>query len=336
MKIEKIKGDPQKPILEVIIDNKYKVIYDTLDGFNWIEASVEENLEFFKKRFVNVDYYFKRSFSKILYKYAPSNCKIYPLGLNFSFDPSYFVLEWKYLVKNIVQKVWPIFYKIQSISIIKNKFPKLGYISEKLLLENFEFPPISTQNKVLFITRLFDPMKFPLCYREEVEKLNETRILIIRSCKKELKNIFTGGLYEDEYSLKVAKNLTISRNITRRSNFVKLIKLHNICISTTGLHKSIGWKFVEYVAASRAIITEPLFYQLPGNFKVDKNYLEFRNIDELLENIYTLLRDQGKIKDIMRANFYYYNMYVKPENLVLNTLLKIKNFLGKNDNIYSG
>lgn len=244
--------------------------------------------------------------------------------MNFSFDPSYSIWGWKYLAKNITQKVWPIFYKIQSLSIIKKKFPKLGYISEKLPLENFEFPPIITQNKVLFIARLFNPKKFPLCYREEVERLNEFRISVVKYCKNELKNIFTGGLYEDDYSLKIAKDLTISRNITRRGNFIKLIKLHNICITTTGLHKSIGWKFTEYVAASRAIITEPLSYQLPGDFKVNKNYLEFRNENELMEKVNILLEDQKKLKNMMRANFYYYNMYVKPENLVLNTLLKIK------------
>lgn len=62
LKIKKLKKDPRKPVLEVIIDKKYKCIYDTLDGFNWIDAPLEENLEFFKKRFIGIDYYFKRSF----------------------------------------------------------------------------------------------------------------------------------------------------------------------------------------------------------------------------------------------------------------------------------
>jgi hypothetical protein len=89
------------------------------------------------------------------------------------------------------------------------------------------------------------------------------------------------------------------------------------------LHGSIGWKFGEYVAASRAIISEPLRYLLPGNFQKNTNYLEFNNPDSLIEQITILLSDQKKTLSIMEANFNYYNNYVKAENLILNTLFQV-------------
>lgn len=97
--------------------------------------------------------------------------------------------------------------------------------------------------------------------------------------------------------------------------------MHNICIATTGLFGSIGWKFAEYVAGSRAIISEPLNYSIPGNFTNGVNYYDFLNKDDLLNNIQTLLSNKDIVKNMMYNNFLYYNQYVKPENLVLNTLL---------------
>ena len=54
-------GNPLKPILKVRINDKYDVIYDTLDGLNWIKASIENNLDYFKNN-IKADFYFKRSF----------------------------------------------------------------------------------------------------------------------------------------------------------------------------------------------------------------------------------------------------------------------------------
>ena len=86
---------------------------------------------------------------------------------------------------------------------------------------------------------------------------------------------------------------------------------------------SQGWKFGEYVASSRAIVTEPLKYQIPGIFKQEDNYLEFENTSELVNNIRELLNDNEKTMSIMKNNFHYYNNYVQPDKLILNTLLKI-------------
>lgn len=102
-----------------------------------------------------------------------------------------------------------------------------------------------------------------------------------------------------------------------------MIREHQICIATTGLHDSIGWKFGEYVAAARGIISEPIKYTLPGNFLKQENYLEFSNDINLINNIYYLQKNQDYLQQMMMSNMQYYNNYVKPENLVFNALLKI-------------
>lgn len=47
--LKKTDVNETKPLLKVVLDNKYTVIYDTLDGMNWIDAPIEENLQYFKK-----------------------------------------------------------------------------------------------------------------------------------------------------------------------------------------------------------------------------------------------------------------------------------------------
>ena len=111
---------------------------------------------------------------------------------------------------------------------------------------------------------------------------------------------------------------------TSKLNYVKTIKEHDICISTLGLHKSNGWKLGEYIAASRAIISEPLFYT-PQNFIKGENYLEASSTDALISNIYKLIDNSDYKYEMMLNNFKFYNQYLRPDILILNSLLKVIN-----------
>jgi hypothetical protein len=81
-------------------------------------------------------------------------------------------------------------------------------------------------------------------------------------------------------------------SLTNKRHYLELVRSHAVCIATTGLHGSTGWKFSEYVAAARGIVTEPLRYEVPGDFKSEQNYLEFTNEDELIAGISDLVRNR--------------------------------------------
>ena len=74
------------------------------------------------------------------------------------------------------------------------------------------------------------------------------------------------------------------------------------------------------VAASKAIVSEKLHYELPGDFKKGKNYLEFNNVDKCINSIYELIQDKNKRYNMMKNNHIYYMNYVKPDKLVFNSL----------------
>jgi hypothetical protein len=65
---------------------------------------------------------------------------------------------------------------------------------------------------------------------------------------------------------------------------------------------------------------------VPGNFEKDYNYLEFVNEATLLEKIDNLLTDKDLVLQLMKNNYHYYNNYLKPDILVLNTLLTVANY----------
>src|SRR5258707_3446994 len=87
--VEQRAPDPQlgrQPILCVTIDERFKVVYDGLDGLNRITGTIEENLAFFQKTF-HADFYFKRSFDGRLTAMPASGCRVLPLGLNYHVRP---------------------------------------------------------------------------------------------------------------------------------------------------------------------------------------------------------------------------------------------------------
>lgn len=310
--IKPVVSDNTKPLLNVVIDNKYKVIYDTLDGMNWIDGTIENNLNHFRKN-TKADFYFKRSYSNQILEYAPENCKVFPLGLNIPFKP-----EGKYPT-NLLETVKN---RIKDNFIISKYYGKTSFSS----IDFEHFPIVAKENKILFLTKLWNPEEVSLEHlKAERENINKNRMDCIKACRKEFGKNFVGGLQQDSFSILKAKDLILPNALTKRVSFLKTVKESNICIATSGLHNSIGWKFGEYVAASRAIISEPLEYELPGKFDLDKNYFAYNNEQELLTKTAELLKNRDTLFEMMNSNFQYYNNYMRPDILILNTLLTIYN-----------
>lgn len=300
-------------MMEVIINDNIRVLYDVNDGYdNLIEGSY---IEFMDNILSNYDICFKRSFSEEYNKKLKNGYKIRPLGLNYMVT----------IKGNFAHKPVKFDPQKEKIKKIIRALPLSQYYNNKYLINRFEQEPIYNENpKILFMARLWDEnLDIRDKKNEERVYINNTRIKCLEKCKKEFGDIFTGGLSADSYSLSRYSNLVIkNKELTRRDKYLKLMHSHDICIATTGLHESIGWKFGEYVAASRAIVSEKLNYELPGDFSIEKNYLDFKNVDQCIDNIYTLLKDHKARYEMMKNNYKYYQDYVKPNKLILNTIMQ--------------
>lgn len=101
---------------------------------------------------------------------------------------------------------------------------------------------------------------------------------------------------------------------------MKTLHQSDICIGTMGLHKSIGWKTAEYVAASKGIVNETLHYEVPGNFLEGKNYLAFITNEECMTGVSKLVDDPDLLFQMKVNNRQYYENYLRPDMLIKQVL----------------
>jgi hypothetical protein len=302
-------------VISALVNNKHRVTYDTLDGLTWIPGDVPQNLEYFQKN-IQADFYFKRSYSPLMQSHRPANCQVFPLGFNYNIQPEKNLLRYSGSLNKKVK------YFIKTNKLLKKVSAKNFFYAH-----DFEYYPVKPQhNKILFLTRLWDPGDAKSQRSVELRnRINATRVECIKRCREEFGSDFTGGLFVEKFASKHYPELIVDASLTNKASYLQHVKHHAICIATTGLHNSIGWKMGEYVAASRAIVSEPLRFELPGNFSKDTNYYEFETADQLVTEISRLRNDPAAMSQMMNANFQYYNNYVKPENLVLNSLITVIN-----------
>ena len=308
---ERGKKLPNDAIIEAKVDG-IKISFGTMDGYNFDIKEMEEYLK-------TVDFFFKRSFSKEENKKFSSEIqkKIFPLSFNYAV--SYFSNPMDYQSEKFLKKNYE---KLKKINLFLH-----SYRDDVKYFENH-----STENKgtILFMCRLWDPYAKEIeneIVREERRQINKTRIEIIRRLKEEFKDQFIGGVSLDETSKKMCPDIILSDELTIKKNYIKTMKKASICIASTGLHKSTGWKFAEYVVAGKAIISEPLEYEVSGNFKKGINYLEYKNADECIKAVKTLLNNNDLREKMEKANRDYYAAYLRPDKQVENAIKVVKQSL---------
>jgi hypothetical protein len=203
------------------------------------------------------------------------------------------------------------------------------------ILDSFKFTPriklmhslpdYKAKPKIIFVVKSYDPYDKPDRPKEKIEEriqINETRANCIKMLRDEFGSDFYGGFYHTNFAEKNYRNyLMPNKKLSSKRNYINLLKTFPICIANSGLHGSIGWKFAEYIAFSKAIITEKMDYEVPGNLEKDKNYLEFSSPEGCVENALKIFNDKELRNYIMTNNAKYYQTYLRPDSLVLNTLL---------------
>lgn len=187
--------------------------------------------------------------------------------------------------------------------------------------------------KIIFMARLWDPddivldpnlprdiLEYRKYMLEERNIINCHRIEIIRTLKHEFPDAFTGGIQDSLYAAKHCPDIILPLALTRKKKYIQAMQQADICIGSTGLHRSIGWKTGEYVASSRAIVAERLQYSVPGNFEAGKNYIPFDNAQECIDAVHRLYRDPEAVYQMKQANESYYRQYLRPEQQIINAL----------------
>ena len=301
---------------KVVLNEKIRLCYD-LHDWNWIDEEILRES----------DFYFKRSYDPRYVSSLAEKDKVFRLGLNYSvssWSRDFFRLRRAkfFSGKDKLKSI------IKSLKIAES-FGKAGETEQ---LGNLEaFPDFSLEPKIIFMARAWNTDKIEnKTQKAEVEAINETRAECVRTLRQNFGGKFFGGLARDDYSAKYFKDaLLADDNLSNKRRYLEILKNFPICVATTGLNGSNGWKLGEYVALSKAVITEPLFFEVPGDFAAGKNFLEFRNAEELANAAARLFENNDLRASLMMNNYRYYHAFLRPDSLILNTLETVFRHLEK-------
>lgn len=299
-------------VVELSSGEKQKLIlyFDNVDS----RGIDENNLQ-------NCDIYFKRSFSRSYINERHSEYKdnIYPLGLNYWVLPNRFNMTTLHRNVSLPSSARGKLGGVISSIDTKNKtefYPRLRNLHS--------LPVVSHEPKVLFMVTAYDPYDEPKRPKEKIEERihnNEFRANCVRALRNELGPKFFGGFIHNKYTREHYKDVLLGDpQSAKKQNYLQILKEFPICVATTGLHGSIGWKFAEYVAFSKAIVSEKLNYEVPAFFRLGHNYLEFSSPEDCVEQSMKLLSNQQLRTELMLNNSIYYQHYVKPDMLVFNAI----------------
>lgn len=282
--------------------------YDVADGYEEILQK-----ELFDAQLERVTRYFKRSWDPAFHAGMKNRRKMRPLGLNY------------------------------AVTCRENYMDRNGRGTCQLSAEDYMSHNSYPAYKGLFSTRLWNPESIqgkivkklhPFLSDEDangiaaqniddIERLNTQRMELIRACREAFGDRFCGGLEGSLYAKRRAPDLVLPPEDTLKSAFLRRLQVNYVCIATEGLHHSIGWKMAEYTTAGRAILSDPLRYRLPGEFRSPRNFIEFRSTDDCVRRLGELLKNPAHIHRLEQSSFAYYNTYVRPDALIYNTLRDI-------------
>jgi hypothetical protein len=296
-------------VLEAVVDGSVKIAFDTQDSPH-LDQQVDLS---------NTHVYYKRTLLRGA-SLPPCSCAFEPLGLN------YCVLTRNSVMHQI--KGWARGFggarAAARCSEVISRVLRITNSMHTCRQELFEKAPRFEQNtKVLFMSRLWDPARAATKEkRTERIGLNRMRIECVRALRKRFGDQFIGGLERERFAMEQAPDCALPAAKSHyKGDYLRLLASADIGIQTTGLEGSIGWKLAEYVAGSKAIVSEKIRHVLPGHFEPGKNYLEFETPEGCVAQVEALLCRPSERYAMMLENQRYYHAFVRPDILVWNSLM---------------
>jgi hypothetical protein len=169
--------------------------------------------------------------------------------------------------------------------------------------QDFEVrPDVPLDNTILYQTRVWEAKDCP-----GDEQINDERIDLIRALKSEFKERFLGGVVPTEYAKEKYPDL-LTTLPTRHPQYVKWAKRPAIAIHTRGLFGATGIKMSEFLAASKAIVSDPLENTLPAPLA---HVAQFASPEVCVAACQRLLSSPEMLREQRQASWDYYCKYVQ-------------------------
>ena len=303
-------------MLEVVADDGRRLIYDMNDGYANLLPDEAQTAPFYDKLLGRCDVLFKRSFDRAQNARLCAPKQILPTPPNFLVT----------LRGNRAHFPVPCDPRREKIKKLVRMLPGSPYYNGHILEENLFAPPhVSEQPRILFMARLWDPAgdfagQLTPAMAEERHAINESRAACIHLLRREFGDRFRGGVAASDFTRRAYADVVLDDpSLARKDAYLAFMKTFDIQIATMGLHRSTGWKFAEYLAASKAIVCEPLCYESSGGLTDGVHYRAFADADACVQNVYALL-DDGVRGEMMAQNHAYAERNLRCASFVRRTL----------------
>jgi hypothetical protein len=300
--------------IEIFVDERASGFVDFHDSWEINAAGYEAH-----------DAYFKRSLDASRLP-AGRRSKLEPLGLVYEVWRDGLDL-WE--LRRLAQQAAPVGRRVADVARLAARIAAraAGAGSRPTISTTSASPDPGLSPRVLFMVGLWDPAiaaRHDPLRALEFDALNRMR----RDCVLELREAFgaqfTGGAQHSSFAAEFAPQaLMPDPEAAAKRRYLGLVRRHPVCVATTGLHGSNGGKLAEYVALSRAIVSEPLRYTVPGPFEPERHYLAFSNPDECVAQARRLLTSDALRLTMMKENHAYYAAWMRPDVLARRVIATI-------------
>ncbi len=296
-------------MLRIAADSGKRLIVDMNDGYANLLSDPQRVVPFYNGLLDKCDLLYKRSFDPAQNAKFSDPEKIRPTPPNFLVT----------VPGNPAHLPTPCDPRREQMKKLVRMLPISQYYNGHVREEKLFIPVrISSAPRILFMARLWDPAgDFPGQLTEQMaqerHEINESRSACIRLLRQEFGDRFFGGVAATPFAVRAYSDVVLQTpSLSRKDAYLEFMKSFDIQIATMGLHGSTGWKFAEYLAASKAIVSERLCYESAGGLCEGTHYLAFNNPDSCVQAVQKL-KDNDLRRDMMAQNEAYARRCLRPE-----------------------
>lgn len=171
-------------------------------------------------------------------------------------------------------------------------------------------PEVPAREAIVFQPRLWEPGSTD----DDVEKVNQLRVDLVRSLRREFGHRFAGGLVPTAFARNHYPDL-LTAAPTHRKQYVRFSLAHAIGISTRGLHGSIPFKLPEYFAGSFCVLSDEIVNEIPEPLRQGIEIDTYKSADHCIALCVDLLSRPDLIRDRRMAAWEYYQKFIRADAL---------------------
>ena len=194
-------------------------------------------------------------------------------------------------------------------------------VKRPMSVSDLESTPAESEPGVLFLCRTWEPSpERSKDKNDDIVRINESRADCIVALRKEFGPLCVAGFSRTPYAVTHFPHAIVNDSrATDRKAYLRLVRDIPICVASIGLHQSNGWKLGEYVACSRAIVSEQLHHEVP-DFQNGRNYLGFTQTAECVEAVGVLMESKSARAQMAEANHHHYLSRLRPDRMMSTAL----------------